>query len=131
MRYGFVDEAHRLIGGLIDASEHQGGRLPELFAGFGRDELGTPAPYPSSCSPQAWAAAAPLLMVRTLLRFDPDVSNGRVWIAPVLPATMKRLDVQGISVGGRRVSVRVDGDNVETYGFDGLQLIASARPTGS
>ena len=32
-----------------------------------------PVSYPTSCSPQAWAAASPLLFLRTLLRFEPDI----------------------------------------------------------
>ena len=41
------------------------GQLPELFAGFDRSVIAVPAAY--SCSPQAWAAASPLLWLRTLL----------------------------------------------------------------
>ena len=59
-----------------------GGRLPELFCGFDRAEFGEPVPYPTACSPQAWAAAAPLYLLCTLLRFDPWIPFGRVWCAP-------------------------------------------------
>ena len=48
-----------------------GGRLPELFCGFDRSDYAAPVPYPTSCSPQAWAAASPVLLLRTLLRLDP------------------------------------------------------------
>ena len=85
MRYGFVDEAQRVIMGLLDAAVHQGARLPELFSGLSRRDVPFPVSYPSSCSPQAWAAASPLLCLRTLLRFDPWVPHGKVWCSPVLP----------------------------------------------
>ena len=40
------------------ASDADGYRLPELFAGFSRTEFETPVPYPVACQPQAWAAGA-------------------------------------------------------------------------
>lgn len=53
--------AHRLAAGLLDAADDDG-RLPELFGGFARRSHPRPVPYPTSCSPQAWAAGAPLLL---------------------------------------------------------------------
>src|SRR5690606_15299791 len=67
-RYGFIEEAHRIIEAQIDVAQAYRGRLPELFAGFERGRPHVPAAYPTSCSPQAWAAAAPLLWLRTMLR---------------------------------------------------------------
>jgi glycogen debranching enzyme len=96
MRYGFVGHAQRIAGGLIEASAHFGGRLPELFCGFDRTEFEAPIPYPTSCSPQAWAAASPLPLLRTLLRFDPAVPDGRLWLAPELPADWGDLSSSGL-----------------------------------
>jgi glycogen debranching enzyme len=73
VHYGFVQEAQRVAEALLEAAQHLGGRLPELFCGFDRDEYPEPVPYPTSCSPQAWAAAAPIQLIRTLLRFDPHL----------------------------------------------------------
>jgi glycogen debranching enzyme len=73
-RYGLHTEAHLLGGGLLAAAAQGGdtaGRLPEVLAGFPRAGHSTPVPYPHSCSPQAWAAAAPLLVTRSLRRGDP------------------------------------------------------------
>src|SRR5438270_6257511 len=50
MRYGFVDESHRVILAMLDAARFQGFRLPELFSGLGRDDVPFPVAYPSSCS---------------------------------------------------------------------------------
>ncbi len=61
-RYGLHDEARAVASGLLAAASSSGGGLPELIAGYGRDERSSPVPYPHSCSPQAWAAAAPLLL---------------------------------------------------------------------
>ena len=85
MRYGFVTEAQRIASGLLDAADAFAGRLPELFCGFDRSEFPAPVPFPTSCSPQAWAAAAPLHLMRSLLRFDPWVPRGKAWLAPAFP----------------------------------------------
>ena len=60
-RYAYVEEARRVIGAQLQVAEAYGGRLPEELAGFDRGHPRTPAAYPTSCSPQAWAAASPLL----------------------------------------------------------------------
>ncbi len=117
MRYGFVDDAHRVIMAMLDSAEGQGHRLPELFGGLSRQEVRFPVAYPSSCSPQAWSAASPLLFLRTLLRLDPWVPHGKVWLDPVLPERIGRLRVDRIPLGGRRVTVEVDGDDVSVEGL--------------
>jgi glycogen debranching enzyme len=128
MRYGFVDEAHRVILGMIDAGVAQGFRLPELFSGLSRDDFRIPVSYPTSCSPQAWAAASPLLMVRTLLRFDPWVPHGQLWVAPALPEGIRRLRVERIPLAGSRVTVSVDASGFEIEGLPaGLEVRREPR----
>ncbi|MEU3624922.1 hypothetical protein BS329_01580 [Amycolatopsis coloradensis] len=65
-RYGFTAEAAAMAGDLLAAAARFQYRLPEVMAGFGRDETPEPVPYPHSCSPQAWAAAAPLFVLDVL-----------------------------------------------------------------
>jgi hypothetical protein len=72
--YGLTDQASRLSRALLDAAACCSGRLPELFAGFDRSEFPRPVPYPSSCSPQAWSAGAPLMIARHLLGLRPPVN---------------------------------------------------------
>lgn len=110
MRYHMVDEAQAVVMGVLDAAVSQGGRLPELYSGLGRAELPTVVSYPTSCSPQAWASATPLLCLRTLLRFDPWVPHGKVWLSPALPEGMGPLQVQRIPLAGRRITVAVEAD---------------------
>ncbi len=130
-RYGFMDHALRLVTGLFDAGVAQGGRLPELFSGLGREELSTPVSYPTSCSPQAWAAAAPLLCLRTILRFDPWIPYAKTWVAPVLPDGIEHLAVRGIPVAGTRVDITVDGDDVEVSGMPaGIEIVREPRRPG-
>ena len=99
-RYGFDGAAQQLIFALLDAAAAQGGRLPELFSGLDRGELTVPVGYPTSCSPQAWAAASPLLCLRTLLRLDPWVPYGKTWLCPNLPEAIGYLRVDGIPLAG-------------------------------
>ncbi|GFP20403.1 hypothetical protein HKBW3S03_01905 [Candidatus Hakubella thermalkaliphila] len=60
-KYGFMDEAQKILAALLDASSFFDYRLPELFVGMERQEHNFSVKYPTSCSPQAWAAGATLL----------------------------------------------------------------------
>jgi len=127
-RYGFMDEALQIVCSLLDAAASLGGRLPELYCGLDRAAFKTPVAYPTSCSPQAWAAASPLLCLRTMLRLDPWVPYGKTWLSPMLPAGMKHLKVAGIPLAGSRVTVEVDGDDVNVTGLPPeVELISEAR----
>ncbi|GHF65841.1 glycogen debranching enzyme [Deinococcus metalli] len=67
-RYGFTAEARRVSRDLYDAARWaQDARLPELFAGFTRED-GPPVPYPAACHPQGWDAAIPLALAHLIDR---------------------------------------------------------------
>ena len=117
-----------MVLGLLDAAESQGGRLPELFSGIDRSEFAGVVSYPTSCSPQAWAAASPLMLLRTLLRIDPWVPYGKVWVAPAIPEQIGHLRVDRIPLAGSRMSVEVDRDVVKVEGLPPeLELISEPR----
>lgn len=107
-RYGFTEAAQRIASDFLDAATHFGGRLPELFCGFSRSEFPAPIPYPTSCSPQAWAAGAPRLLLRSLLRFNPDVPNGECRMSPALPQSFLPLMIDNLPLAGSRLTIRVD-----------------------
>ncbi|MFJ5515750.1 glycogen debranching N-terminal domain-containing protein [Streptomyces griseoluteus] len=128
MRYGFVDQAQRVATGILDAAETFGGRLPELFCGFDRGEYPVPVPYPTSCSPQAWAAATPVQLMRALLRMDPWVTHGQVWVAPAWPDRYGHLSVNNIPLAGGRVQVEVDGASTRVTGLpDDVEIVHQSR----
>jgi glycogen debranching enzyme len=117
MRYAFVEQAQQVALGLLDAAGHFGGRLPELFCGFDRTEFPSPIPYPTSCSPQAWAAAAPVLLIRTLLRLQPDLPRAEVQLAPVMPDRMTPLLIDNVPLAEHRLSLHVRRDSWELHGL--------------
>jgi glycogen debranching enzyme len=128
MRYGFVEEAHRVMLGLVEASAWFGDLLPELFSGVPRSEVGFPVPYPTSCSPQAWAAASPLLFLRTMLRFEPDFRNSKLHLAPAIPPWIGRLRLERIPVMGGHLTLEVEGDTVHALEIpEGLELVSEPR----
>lgn len=100
-RYGFRAEAGLILGGLLDASAHfELHRLPELFCGFARQPGQGPAPHPSACSPQAWAAAAPLACLQACIGLEVVGSASRVVFSkPRLPPFFDEIRIQGLGAG--------------------------------
>jgi glycogen debranching enzyme len=93
-RCGRREQAAKLCASLFAAALHFRFRLPEVFAGYPRSETGFPVEYPTASSPQAWAAGAPLLAIRTLLGLEPQ--GDQLTVHPVLPDSIRRLEVRGI-----------------------------------
>ena len=100
-RYGFDAVGGKLTSGLLAAAQHfPAYRLPELFCGFDRDSTGAPVAYPVACSPQAWAAGAPLMLIRTMLGLRADASAGQLTLdKPDLPPDITKVVVRGLRVG--------------------------------
>lgn len=102
-RYGFRKEAAVLIAALLDAAEHFDYLLPEVFAGYARKDTSLPVQYPTASRPQAWAAGAPLLGLRTLLGMDPG--DHGLTAHPHLPEGMGSLRLRNLLVRGQRQHV--------------------------
>jgi glycogen debranching enzyme len=117
LRYGFVAEAQRITTAILEAAESSGGRLPELFCGFSRDQFAEPVPYPTACSPQAWAATAPILLVTNLMRYDVHVSRRGLWMDPVLPEAYGDLHITNAPVGGGRITIDIDKSGPSIQGL--------------
>jgi len=100
-RHGMKRDVGRIARGLLDASAALGADLPELFAGFPRDDTDFVVEYPGAMQPQAWASAAPLLVIRALLGLE--VQDGELRVDPVLPARATRLALRGVRFRGKRV----------------------------
>jgi hypothetical protein len=99
-RYGFREQASVLALAIIEAAGFFSHRLPEVFAGFAREETTFPVEYPTASRPQAWSAGAPLLAMRTLLGLDPGEAGLRV--SPHLPEAIAGLRLRGLRFRGTR-----------------------------
>lgn len=129
MRYGLVKEAQRLSSALMEAAEFAENRLPELFCGFSRADYPEPLPYPTACSPQAWASATPVMLLRSLLRYEPHVSRGELWLDPALPEAWGSLHTTNLPIGEARVTLDVSGSRVDVAGLpEGMVHRRGTRP---
>jgi glycogen debranching enzyme len=108
--YGFDQDACRIFGGITDAAQHfEHCRLPEVFAGFSRDEFHVPVRYPVACHPQAWAAGAVPFMIESLLGLMPKAFENRLHVVrPVLPEFINQLELLGLRVGKATVDLKFD-----------------------
>jgi glycogen debranching enzyme len=110
-RYGFHDEANEVVTQIVEAAQHFSYlRLPELYCGFTRDRMygSGPAEYPVSCSPQAWAAGATVLMLQAILGMSVDAGDGRVHLRPRLPAWLQQVTINNMCIGSKRVSISLE-----------------------
>ncbi|HYI16278.1 MAG TPA: glycogen debranching N-terminal domain-containing protein [Thermomicrobiales bacterium] len=128
-----VQPLERLTTALFDAAArvpHQ--RLPELISGFSREGRPSEIPiaYPISCSPQAWAAGVPLVMVETLLGLRAGAAHRSLFLAPHLPAWLDCVELRGLRVADASLDLRItrDGDRtqVEVLANDGGIAVVSA-----
>jgi glycogen debranching enzyme len=104
-RYGFRAEAGLIALAILDAAPHFDHRLPEVFAGYSREERPAPVPYPTSCSPQAWASGAVPLLLRAMLGVEPEPRERRLLVDPALPGGVSA-ELSGIPAFGERHDLR-------------------------
>ncbi|NYD78408.1 amylo-alpha-1,6-glucosidase [Arthrobacter cupressi] len=129
MRYGFVHEAQRIATALLEAADYSDGRLPELFCGFDRRKYLQPVPYPTACSPQAWASTTPIFLMTSLLRYDVYVSLGGLWLDPVLPDSFGELHISNAPTGAGPVTIDAVVTNASVRGLpEGLVFHRGSRP---
>jgi glycogen debranching enzyme len=74
-------------------------------------------PYPTSCSPQAWASAAPLLIVRAFLGLDLDVPRGSLVLRPQLPPEWGTLTLDRLPFGGALLKITASGTEADVRGL--------------
>jgi glycogen debranching enzyme len=106
-RAGFRDEANRIALAQLEAAAFTGYRLPEAFAGFERWVSRFPVPYPTACSPQAWAAAAPFVFVQAMLGLE--ARDGELRLDPRVPEEIGRICVRRVHAFGAEWEVEAAG----------------------
>lgn len=110
---GFADRGYKREANLIFTAMYDAAirfnyyRLPELFCGFSRQgELDKPIPYPVACSPQAWAAATPILLLQASLGLQADAAHQTLKVdVPALPDWLGRVTLRGLRVGAALVDL--------------------------
>ncbi|MCZ8512660.1 amylo-alpha-1,6-glucosidase [Paenibacillus filicis] len=134
-RMGYKKEAGKVISSLLEASrafEYQ--RLPELFCGHD-SSLGHPVPYPTTCSPQAWAAGTSVVFLQAMLGLHPNALTREIAIDPYLPEGMDELAAERIRIGSGYLSLKVTRGVETGSGFEvqvlenttGFELIHSSK----
>jgi glycogen debranching enzyme len=124
---GQAARAAELGAQLLDAAPAFGYRLPELFAGHGPAETTLPLPYPASCRPQAWSAAAAVALLTAFLGLRVDVPAGTVTLTPPSPSPVGALRVHGLPLAGGTLDVDIDATGRITE----LRLPPGLRHVGS
>ena len=115
-RYGRKRGINLIFDGLVRATtymEHR--RIPELYCGFRRRPGRGPTLYPAACSPQAWAAGAPFLMLQAMLGMQFDYDARRITLVdPCLPASAGRIVVRNLALGDAKIDFAVcqEGEGV-------------------
>ena len=115
-RYGRKRGINLIFDGLVRATtymEHR--RIPELYCGFRRRPGRGPTLYPAACSPQAWAAGAPFLMLQAMLGLQFDYDARRITLVdPCLPASAGRIVVRNLALGDAKIDFAVwqEGEGV-------------------
>jgi glycogen debranching enzyme len=122
--YRHTQSATSIFEGLVEAMSYfPSRRLPELFCGMPR-ESGNLVRYPVACSPQAWAAGAPLLLLQSILGIHADATRQHMAIRNAsLPPSVQWVSFEGLRIGQavvnlrlRRVEKRVHVDQFDTSG---------------
>ncbi len=116
-RYGLTDSAGQLLDGLWAAAQNfRYLRLPELFCGLDRREGQFPVHYPVACSPQAWASAAPFLLLRACLGLFPDAPRRELHVvSPALPPWLDHLTLSRVPIGPARVTLTFTRKRAGTF----------------
>jgi len=106
-RYGFARSTNRVVTALFDAAiQADYLRLPELYCGFTRRTPNRPVSYPVACSPQAWAAGAPFLMLQAMLGISARAHENLLTVnKPHLPTWLNTVEVRNLAVGSSRISL--------------------------
>jgi glycogen debranching enzyme len=127
-RYGFLDATNRIATAMFEAAQYTDYmRLPELFCGFTRRAPSPPVQYPVACSPQAWAAGAPFLLLQGMLGISAIAHENVLTVnKPHLPPWLNEVEVRNLRVGNSTLSLvfRREG---ETTGFSLLSRDGDVR----
>jgi glycogen debranching enzyme len=127
-RYGFAKATNRVATAMFEmAVTVDDMRLPELFCGFTRRSPNRPVAYPVACSPQAWAAGAPFLLLQAMLGISADAPANTINVnKPQLPGWLNTVELHDLRIGRSSISI-VFQRHGETTGFSLLDKDGDVR----
>jgi glycogen debranching enzyme len=120
-RYGHEDATLRIASAIFDiAARTRDYRLAELYCGFERVADSEVVGYPVACMPQAWAAAAPFMLLQALLGLSAHAPSRTLSVVrPTIPDWLGRAELHGLKIGQARASLAF----THTDGVTGFSLL--------
>ena len=111
-RYGCKDAAGKILQAIFEAAAYMDlRRLPELYCGFQRRRGRGPTLYPVACSPQAWAAGTPFLLLQAILGLTFDPGRHEISLRdPHLPPFLDHVLLRNVQLCGASVDLMVHRD---------------------
>lgn len=108
--YNLTRYAANLLDALFEASSFfEMNRLPELMCGLHRRSGEGPTLYPVACSPQAWSAGAPFMLVGAALGLSLDAPQRRIVLnQPDLPDSITSLRIEGLQLADASVALSIE-----------------------
>jgi hypothetical protein len=104
-------------------------RRAHKFCGFSREHFDEPVPYPTACSPQAWAATAPIFLIKTVMGYYADVARGGLWMDPVLPESYGDLHITNAPMADGRITIHISNSSATVSGMpEGMLFQNGTRP---
>ncbi|MGS2617209.1 amylo-alpha-1,6-glucosidase [Micromonospora sp. LZ34] len=111
-RYGCDAQAARITAGIFEMATTLGGAVPEVIAGYPREQTKYPVQLPSAGRPQSWSSGAVLMLLATMLGLRPCEDN--LLVSPALPKGFGRIEL--LDVPGR-------WGRADAYGRDRVRAV--------
>jgi glycogen debranching enzyme len=115
-RYGHKAAAGKVLQAIFETAAYMDlRRLPELYCGFQRRRGRGPTLYPVACSPQAWAAGTPFLLLQASLGLVFDPARNEICLHnPYLPPFLDHVLLRNVRLREASVDLMIhrDGDAV-------------------
>jgi glycogen debranching enzyme len=124
-RYGHDDATLRIATAIFDiAARARDYRLAELYCGFERVAGSEVVGYPVACMPQAWAAAAPFMLLQAMLGLSAHAPSRTLSVMrPTMPDWLGRAELRGLKIGQATASLAF----THTDGVTGFSLLEQER----
>jgi glycogen debranching enzyme len=115
--YGYSEQASRIFSSIFAAATNFDlYRLPEVFAGFSRDQYPEPVHYPVACRPQAWSSGTLPYLLQSALGLIPNAIDSELLIRqPVLPEWLHEVRISNLSIGKSRVDLEYRRSDETTF----------------